>query len=385
MASKLQSSEVDEVIDWEEETSVQPLSVADGNVLQQASNNFEVLLTGATGFLGSSILHQLVADERLSEIHCVVLRGIYPLAVESPKSNQYTGDLPHKLLGLSESEFNTLSSRVHRIFLNGGTVSFLQAYSSLREPKFESTKTLVSLVASRGIPLHYILSAGVVKFTGLDGLPPVSVSQHEPPSDGSNGYSATKWASEKGSFDFVPVDEVAAGITAALHDVQHVGSRSAPVTFMVADMQFPQPGAFPFTVVFGLSPVFKTDNQSTQSTFYNIIDIFTSPEILNYWALPVTQHLIGNEMQPLHKTASGTIFDYASFGRGALVSVNSYARLIQFTGATPIMLDPSLLPNNGAQEFYSVPCSKVPKLPSLRYQCAAGTPAWEIIPQNYVE
>ncbi|UKZ74616.1 hypothetical protein TrVFT333_002286 [Trichoderma virens FT-333] len=234
------------------------------------------------------------------------------------------------------------------------------------------------------------------------------------------------------------------------HDVQHVGNLSAPTTFMLADMQFPQPGAFPFTGVFGLSPVFKSDNQSTQSTFYqfwkqgvysspigsflycynstfgntaparalcngndalqtlggyhsnfiqsgslqwydsvinlqvNIIDIITSPEILNYWALPVTKHSIGNESQPLNMTASGAIFDYASFGRGAPVSVNSYARLVELTGATPITLDASLAPNNGAQAFHSVPCSKVPKLPPQvpvrRRNSRVANP-----PQNYVE
>ncbi|KAL7916739.1 putative PKS-NRPS protein [Trichoderma velutinum] len=277
MASKVQSSEVDEVISWGEETSVQPLSVADGNVLQQVSDNLEVLLTGATGFLGSSILRQLVADERVYKVHCVALRGIHPLAVKSPKIIQYTGDLSQKMLGLSETEFSTLSSSVHRIIHNGATVSFLQSYSSLRAPNFESTKTLVSLAASRGIPLHYVSSAGVVKFTGLDGLPPISVSQYEPPTDGSNGYSATKWASEvylekvtensslpiwihrpssitgenapetdlmqsvikhslhlkaipdlsswQGSFDFVPVNEVAAGLSFA----HHCGKDKIPV------------------------------------------------------------------------------------------------------------------------------------------------------------
>ncbi|PTB70125.1 acid protease [Trichoderma citrinoviride] len=234
-------------------------------------------------------------------------------------------------------------------------------------------------------------------------------------------------------------------------DIQHVGPLSAPVTFMLADMQFPQPSSFPFTGVFGLSPVFQTDNQSTQSTFYqfwkqglysspivsflycynstfgnvaparslcngndavqtlggyhsnwissgtiqwyesivfplvNTIDIVTSPEILNYWALPVTQHLIGDEAQAINKTASGAVFDYASLGRGAPVSVNSYARLIELTGAKPITLDPSVAPNNGAQAFYSVPCSNVTNLPPLKYQFGAGTPQWEIIPQNYVE
>ncbi|OTA01514.1 aspartyl protease [Trichoderma parareesei] len=234
-------------------------------------------------------------------------------------------------------------------------------------------------------------------------------------------------------------------------DIQHVGPMSAPVTFMLADMQFPQPSSFPFTGVFGLSPVFQTDNQSTQSTFYqfwkqglyasptvaflycynstfgnaaparslcagndavqslggyhsnwisagslkwydsiifplvNTIDIVTSPEILNYWALPVTQHLIGNEVQAINKTASGAVFDYASFGRGAPVSINSYTRLIELTRARPITLDPALAPNNGAQAFYSVPCSNVTKLPPLKYQFGAGTPQWEIIPENYVE
>ncbi|EGR49882.1 uncharacterized protein TRIREDRAFT_59315 [Trichoderma reesei QM6a] len=288
MAAKLRSSETREVINWDEETSVQPLSVTDSTALQQASDGLEVLLTGASGFLGSSILSRLVADERVAMVHCVALRGIRPLAVQSPKIKEYPGDLSKDLLGLSESEFRTLCNRVHRIIHNGATVSFLQSYSSLRKPNLESTKTLVSLAAFRGIPLHYVSSAGVAKFTGLDGLPPVSISQHEPPTDGSDGYSATKWACEvylekvtentnlsiwihrpssitgenapdtdlmqsiirhslalraipdlsswQGSFDFVPVDDVAAGITSALYDVgqgltfaHHCGKQKIPV------------------------------------------------------------------------------------------------------------------------------------------------------------
>ncbi|OTA01513.1 hypothetical protein A9Z42_0018340 [Trichoderma parareesei] len=288
MAAKLQSSETREVINWDEETSVQPLSVTDSSALQQASDGLEVLLTGASGFLGSSILSRLVADERVAMVHCVALRGIRPLAVQSPKIKEYPGDLSKDLLGLSDSEFRTLCNRVHRIIHNGATVSFLQSYSSLRKPNLESTKTLVSLAAFRGIPLHYVSSAGVANFTGMNGLPPVSISQHEPPTDGSNGYSATKWACEvylekvtentnlpiwihrpssitgenapdtdlmqsiirhslalraipdlsswQGSFDFVPVDDVAAGITSALYDVgqgltfaHHCGKQKIPV------------------------------------------------------------------------------------------------------------------------------------------------------------
>lgn len=276
MSGKLQSSSLVsfETIDWEEETrphlSNAKSSPPSSCVPQDVGINIEVLLTGATGFLGSAILQQLVSDDSISKIHCVAIRGApRQLAVNSSKIIQYSGDLSSSLLGLSESEFATLSEKVHRIIHNGAAVSFLQTYSSLRKSNVESTKAIAILAAARGIPIHYVSSASVANFTGLDGLPPVSVASYEPPNDGSHGYSATKWASEvylekvtetcglpvwihrpssiigdgapetdlmqsiirhslhiksipdpsswKGSFDFVPVEDVASSIVTALH------------------------------------------------------------------------------------------------------------------------------------------------------------------------
>ena len=68
-------------IDWKTETAVADELVLGLPVSEKASltaspkagSGFIVLLTGATGFLGTHILRQLVTDERVSRIHCVSL------------------------------------------------------------------------------------------------------------------------------------------------------------------------------------------------------------------------------------------------------------------------------------------------------------------------
>ena len=43
-------------------------------------------------------------------------------------------------------------------------------------------------------------------------------------------------------------------------DIEHVGPIDARITIMAADMHFKLPTQYPFGGVFGLSPVFRTDN-----------------------------------------------------------------------------------------------------------------------------
>lgn len=128
------------------------------------------------------------------------------------------------------------------------------------------------MAITRRIPVHFVSTGGVVQLTGQDGLDKVSVSDSVPPTDGSLGYVASKWASEvilekyvsqynlpvwihrpsnitgpdapkadlmqnifhysvkiaslpdltawSGCFDFVPVDVVAAGIASSIYETQ---------------------------------------------------------------------------------------------------------------------------------------------------------------------
>ena len=116
----------------------------------------------------------------------------------------------------------------------------------------------------------------------------------------------------------------------------------------------------------------------------NAVDFVYKPGIYNYWTLRLTQLSLGDKVQALnHSSGAGAIFDHASYGRGAPLSLNAYAELISMTGATPITLDAP--PNNGNQSFYEVDCSAVATFPSIRYRFAGYERVWEILPSNYVE
>ena len=116
----------------------------------------------------------------------------------------------------------------------------------------------------------------------------------------------------------------------------------------------------------------------------NIVDFVYSPALLNYWALPLTKLSLGEEEQALNESAgAAAIFDHASYGRGAALSVNAYNRLIEITDAKPVTLTSS--PNNGNQSFVQVDCGRSSTFPVLKYQFGEATRIWQIPPSHYVE
>ncbi|KAL4965419.1 acetyl-CoA synthetase-like protein [Aspergillus stella-maris] len=191
-------------IDWEEEITVGATerSIASSSVSECSDENVEVCLTGATGFLGTAILRNLVADSRVARIHCLAVRSFDPsrprtLAVESEKIIAYPGDLALSDLGLDRKTWDLLASKAMCIIHNGADVSFLKTYQSLRKSNLQSTRELTKLALIRGIPFHFVSSGGVAQLVpSVDSLGPRSVRSYQPPTDGSMGYIAAKWASE---------------------------------------------------------------------------------------------------------------------------------------------------------------------------------------------
>lgn len=193
-------------IDWDLETTLDKnlfdLSRNSKGVKTTSNSGLEVLLTGATGFLGATILKELVADKRVAKIHCVAIRlsnglSSRSLAIESPKITKYYGDLAAPRLGLSDTQFSDLSRSLDRIIHNGADVSFLKSYKSLEKSNFGTTKDLAQLALPRKVPFHFISTAGVAQFVPEDDLPEIFISSYQPAADGSGGYAASKWASEK--------------------------------------------------------------------------------------------------------------------------------------------------------------------------------------------
>ncbi|KAK4449716.1 hypothetical protein QBC34DRAFT_463102 [Podospora aff. communis PSN243] len=203
-------------LDWDEEIAsiLQSLHGAEAphQKARRKQGRLSVVLTGATGFLGRHLLDVLVADPRVTKIHCIAIRPDTHqrprhVHVRSEKIVEYLGDLGARHLGLSPSERQTLAQEVDIIIHNGADVSFLKPYSTLRNANVLSLRTLVELALPQSIPFHFVSTAGVARL-----VPPLtegdagvlseeSVSHHPPPpaadSHGLDGYTISKWAAER--------------------------------------------------------------------------------------------------------------------------------------------------------------------------------------------
>ena len=189
-------------IDWESETQISSdlaQLVMPPSSHRPATTPGVVVLTGATGFLGQHILRRLVKDDNIAKIHCIGVRQLQdkrPL-LDFNKVLMYEGDLTLPRLGLPEQLASTIFSEADAIIHNGADVSHLKSYKTLRPANLESTKELAKLSLPRRIPLHYISTAGVALFSVKETFEEVTARSTLPPTDGSDGYNASKWASER--------------------------------------------------------------------------------------------------------------------------------------------------------------------------------------------
>jgi amino acid adenylation domain-containing protein/thioester reductase-like protein len=169
----------------------------------ERDTKLEILLTGATGFLGRHLLRLLVDDHRVQAVHCVAIRP-HPdgsprqTGIRDKKIVEYMGNLSEPLLGLKTSAFEKLAEHVDVIIHNGADVSFLKTYRSLRRPNVVSMRSLIEMAIPRSIPIHFISTAGVAHFSTQQPVHEVSLSSSLPQSEDAtiNGYASSKWVAE---------------------------------------------------------------------------------------------------------------------------------------------------------------------------------------------
>ncbi|MDH6440261.1 amino acid adenylation domain-containing protein/thioester reductase-like protein [Streptomyces sp. SAI-144] len=173
-----------------------------------------VLLTGATGFLGSFLLRSLL--DRDAEIHvsCLVraddeagarqrlhdaLTG-YGLRSDDfgVRVTALPGDLERPLLGLAPQTFDALAEQVDAVVHNGARVNLMDPYERLKAANVGGTHEVYRLAAQhRVVPVHYVstISTLVPQPSGPDVLPE---DWQTPASElGSSGYVRTKWVAER--------------------------------------------------------------------------------------------------------------------------------------------------------------------------------------------
>lgn len=198
MASVIQESSSVNKINWTVETALpdslqQTRSALDvlARKSRRLSGNLTALVTGSTGNLGRHLLPRLVADSRISKVYCVAIRESnvpveQRLPIQSDKIIIRNGDLGLPLLGLPEGEFSALAIEVDLIIHSGANRSFWDNYEALRASNFNPIKEIVKLALPRKVPIHFISSGAVLQYASTT-----------PPTDGTDGYVASKWASER--------------------------------------------------------------------------------------------------------------------------------------------------------------------------------------------
>lgn len=172
-----------------------------------------VLLTGATGFLGSFVLRELL-DSTDAQIYCLVrasddaeaavrisdsLRG-YGLAdgADTGRITALAADLEKPLCGLSEPMFDLLAEQVDLIFHNGARVNLVDPYERLRATNVGGTRELLRLAARRRItPMHFISTTSVLIGTAGNPEPLIEHRRVAPELMPAEGYVRSKWVAEE--------------------------------------------------------------------------------------------------------------------------------------------------------------------------------------------
>jgi thioester reductase-like protein len=172
----------------------------------------KILLTGATGFLGTFLLNELLAQTR-ARIYCLVRAQspekarekirraflTYELSYEDLETRlvPVIGDLAQPLWGLSEQHFQELAEEIEVIYHNGAFMNLVYPYTLLKATNVFGTRQAIQFaLQSRVKPLHHISTVSVL----APATPMEHIDEHISIDDFCDnltiGYSQSKWVAE---------------------------------------------------------------------------------------------------------------------------------------------------------------------------------------------
>ncbi|RLN91653.1 hypothetical protein BBJ28_00006476 [Nothophytophthora sp. Chile5] len=181
-----------------------------------------ILLTGATGFLGVHLLHALLKYTE-NTVFCLVRAADEDAAMERIKKALMAfalhddlkgfhleervvplpGNLAQPLLGLDADTFKMLATEVDAILHNGADVNLVKPYSALKSVNVLGTQEVLRLAVTNGLaktrvkPVHYISTNGVFPSSLPESKFLETATLTELSDQMDNGYAQSKWVAEQ--------------------------------------------------------------------------------------------------------------------------------------------------------------------------------------------
>jgi amino acid adenylation domain-containing protein/thioester reductase-like protein len=172
-----------------------------------------ILLTGATGFLGAYLLHELLARTS-ADIYCLVRAddeaqarerlqtalARFDLGDESaaPRIVPVLGDLAETRLGLTDERFQALAESIDVVYHNGAWVNFIYPYAMLKQANVGGTEEVLRLACRAKLkPVHYVSTLSVFPGNRWAEGSVVESFRVDLGSGVRGGYAQSKWVAER--------------------------------------------------------------------------------------------------------------------------------------------------------------------------------------------
>ncbi len=194
-----------------QEAELDPEINAHGLSYQPVENPSKLFITGATGFVGSHLLAEIL-DSRPVQIFCLVRAANAAQGVERIRKGMETfslwkehyreqlipvmGDLSKPGLGLSEEDRERIAQEADFIIHNGASVNFIYPYSALKAVNVDGTREVIRLAFHRRIkPVHFISTVAVLPMGAHRVFMEANSLDHR--LNLNMAYDETKWVAEK--------------------------------------------------------------------------------------------------------------------------------------------------------------------------------------------
>jgi amino acid adenylation domain-containing protein/thioester reductase-like protein len=191
-----------------------PEATQPGSLAPSKQSCERIFLTGATGFIGAFLLHELLRQTK-AIIYCLVRSSSPEAGKQKIRSTleryllwneqldsriiPVIGDLSQPFLGQESQEFRELASKIDSIYHDGALVNLIYPYAALRATNVLGTQEILRLASQIKVkPVHFISTLDVFQSSHYLGMNVIEEQDRLEHSEGlCDGYAQSKWVAEK--------------------------------------------------------------------------------------------------------------------------------------------------------------------------------------------